>query len=333
LKKKVFSFIKYLLLFSVGLLFLYLAFRGNDPRELLNALKNADYGWIAISMLCGVIAHLSRAIRWNILLEPLGHKPLLQNTFAAVMAGYLANMAVPRMGEVTRCGALSEKEKIPFEQLLGTVIAERVMDLFTLIFCIVLTAVLEFELLGDFIARQLLYPLGQKFSMLFYSSAMSVTVLLLTLVVIAAGYYLLRKYRNNALFHKVSTLIKGVFNGLRSVTRLRRKAAFIFHSFLIWFMYFLTSYFCFFALDSTADLGADAALFALVAGSIGMTAPVQGGMGIYHILVSQGLTLFGIALAQGVIFATVVHTSQLLLTLVLGSLGLLLLYVNKTRRA
>lgn len=333
MKKKVFSTLKYLVLLSVGLLFLYLAFRGNNPRELLSALKTANYNWIFLSFLCSILAHLSRAARWNLLIQPLGYKPRLKNTFAAVMAGYLANMAVPRMGEISRCGALNQVENIPFEELLGTVIAERVIDLITLILCIFLTAFLEFDLLGRFIMNQVVSPLITRFQLLFASVLSTLTALAVLLVLIALAVYVLRAASGNPLVKKARNLLKGVLVGLQSVLKMERKLEFFLHSVFIWTMYFLAGYVCFFALSSTSRLGADAGLFSLVAGSIGMTAPVQGGVGVYHMLVSQGLTLFGLSQPEGLVYATVVHTSQVLLILVLGAISLLFISLKKRPEA
>jgi glycosyltransferase 2 family protein len=329
LKKKAVSAIKYIVLCSAGLFFLYLAFKGNDPAKLLASLRKADYTWIFISLLCTAVAHLSRAVRWNLLIEPLGYKPRLRNTFAAIMGGYLANLAVPRLGEITRCGALSQTENVPFDKLLGTVIAERIVDFLTLLLCIVLTALVEYQLLGSFLFRNIGLPVLNKLRALWDSPWL---LLLIAAAVYVAVYLIIRETRSssNKMMLKISSVIKGTAQGLKSVLKLRHKGLFLLHSVLIWFLYFLSSYLCFFALDATEGLTPSAGLFILVAGSLGMTAPVQGGLGVFHILVSQGLTLYGVSLMDGLAYATVSHTSQILLVLLLGLISVVLISVNKS---
>jgi len=94
-----------------------------------SSLQNdVTYFWILLSAMCGLLSHISRAMRWNYLIEPLGKKPGTLNTFLSVMVGYIMNLVLPRMGEVARCGVLSRYEKISFARLIGTVVTERIID-------------------------------------------------------------------------------------------------------------------------------------------------------------------------------------------------------------
>ena len=139
--KPLLSIIKYLFLLAVAGGLLYLAFRGVDLNKMVKSIAEANYGWLSVSVIVSLVAFVSRAYRWNLLIEPLGYEPKLSSTGYSLMVGYLANLAVPRLGEVSRCGSLSKAEKIPFNSLLGTVIVERVMDVICLIICLLLTEI------------------------------------------------------------------------------------------------------------------------------------------------------------------------------------------------
>jgi len=243
-----------------------------------------------------------------------------------LMIGYFANLAFPRLGEVTRCGSLSKAQAIPFTALLGTVIVERVVDLVSLLVCLLLTAIIEYERLGNFLHDNITQPLMDKFTQLAGSPIfIGAAVVLVALLVIGIIYYLKRS-KQKGKKSKFFQLWKELIEGLRSIGKLKRPGLFIFHSVLIWVLYFFGVYTCFFAFPSTTHLGFSASLFLLVAGGLGMSAPVQGGIGAYHLLVSQGLMLYGVSQQDGLTFATLLHTLQLILVVILGVASLVLLF-------
>src|SRR6187399_2074788 len=128
MKSKLFSILKYIVLLAVSVGLLALAFRGISVKSIISEISNAKVSWILLSSLISVVAFVSRAFRWKLLIEPLGYSPSLKKTMYSLMVGYFANLALPRLGEVTRCGTLSKAESIPFTGLLGTVIIERIVD-------------------------------------------------------------------------------------------------------------------------------------------------------------------------------------------------------------
>ena len=132
MKKKIISFLQYIFFLLIGLGLLYLVFRKLDLQEVGNEIAHARYEWLLLSILLGLVSHIARAFRWNILIRSMGYEAKAKTTFYAVMIGYLANGAFPRLGEVTRCGVLSKKTGVPFNALIGTVISERMFDLFVL---------------------------------------------------------------------------------------------------------------------------------------------------------------------------------------------------------
>ncbi len=333
MSSKLFSFLKFLILLIIAGALLAFAFKGISVRVIFHEMLQAKISWLLISVGFSVIAFISRAYRWNMLIEPLGYHPPLRKTTYALMIGYFVNLALPRLGEVTRCGSLSKAESIPFSSLLGTVIVERVIDVITLLACLFLVTIIEFERIGNFLNTNIFQPIVGKWESLIHSPiAISALVLFLG-VILFFILYSLKRAGNRGKDSKLGQLITGLISGLRTVASLKRPWVFVFHSVLIWVLGFLGIYICFFSLPSTSHLGFNAALFLLVAGGFGMSAPVQGGIGAFHLLVSQGLILYGISLQDGLTFATLIHTLSLLMVVILGITSLFLLFVENKRNA
>lgn len=296
---------------------LYWAFRGQDIKELLHTLSSANLYWIGASVLACLLAHVLRAFRWVMLIKPLGHQVAKRNAFYAVMVGYLANLAFPRMGEVSRCGVLAKTDKVPMNQLLGTVITERLSDLLLLLSITALAILLEFERISAFIYQNGWLKIEQAASGTFSYWLGVVLVLVFVL------FYIL-KSQIKTLLKPFSKTFSGLKNGLLSFRDMANKTTFVTLSLLIWLFYFLSTYLCFFALGATSNLGLSAALATLVFGSLGMIVPVQGGIGAFHWMVAEGLTLYAIPKASGLGFATLIHSSQILVILILGAFSLLM---------
>ena len=326
MKSKIFNVLKYLILLGVAAALLLYALKGMDVNKILQQILKADLFWVSVSGLLSIIAFVVRAHRWNLLIEPLGYSPTLKNTTYSVIVGYFANLALPRLGEVSRCGALSKAESIPFNKLLGTVIVERIIDVLSLFVCILLTAAIEYKRLGNFFSEKVFKPLNDKFQQLLNSPLLFAGVILVLLVLLSVLIYFLRKSKSKGSESPVTKIIKGFVDGLRSVANLNRPWLFIFQSVFIWVLYYLGVYVALFAFPFTSGLGAGAALFLLVAGGIGMSAPVQGGIGTYHLLVSQGLVLYGVTAENGLAFAFMLHGLQIILVIALGIASLFLLF-------
>jgi glycosyltransferase 2 family protein len=325
------SVLKYILLLAVAVLLLYFAFKNVSLKVILHEMMQADVFWLLVSSVISFIALISRAYRWKLLIEPLGYVPSLKNTTYAVMVGYLANLAFPRLGEVTRCGSLSTAENIPFNKLLGTVVIERIIDVISLLMCISLVAIIEFDRLGDFFQKNLTAPLISRLTQLTSSTA-GIIILGAVCIAVVILLILFIRYSKRKSGARWTTLVNGFIKGLVSVKHLNKPWLFIFHSVFIWFLYYLSVYVCLFALPFTSHLGFAGALFLLVAGGLGMSAPVQGGIGAYHLLVSQGLLLYGVTLENGLSFATLLHSLQLITVIVTGSAAILLLFIQRKKQ-
>ncbi|HZV70247.1 MAG TPA: lysylphosphatidylglycerol synthase transmembrane domain-containing protein [Saprospiraceae bacterium] len=332
MNSKLISIIKYIIVLAISFGLLALAFKGIAVKAILEGMLQINIPWLIVAILVGILGFISRAYRWRLLIESLGYTPSLKNTTYSLMVGYFANLALPRLGEVTRCGSLSKAESIPFTSLLGTVIIERVVDVLTLLLCLLLAAIVEFDRVGNFLRDTIFHPLAAKFQMLFSSTFIIIGGLIFLVILVMLIIYFIRRLNSKKEESKVMRLVRGLVNGLQSIAKLKRPWIFIFHSLFVWFLSFLGMYVSFFLLPSTSGLGWSAALVLLVVSGFGMAAPVQGGIGAFHLLVSQGLILYGLSQQDGLTFATLVHGLSLLLVVGCGIASLLLLFSAKNKK-
>lgn len=308
--------LKYIIFLGIGAGLFYLAFRNTEFEKLAEDFRKADYTYILLSVIMGYLAFVSRGMRWVLLLEPLGKKPKTWHAIHAVSVGYFANFLVPRAGELARCTALHQTDDIPVNRLFGTVILERVIDFIMLLGLLLLTFILEFENL------QVLFDTAFSVE----TDAADGGGGLWLKVAIAAGavgvlilLYLLReKFMHLPVYQKVRDFWQGIKEGLKSISQLKSKTPFILHTIFIWLMYYLMVYICVFSLEATEDLSPSSGLFVMIAAGFGMVVPTPGGIGSYHYLVMLGLGVLGVASDDGVSFATLVHTGQLVMTIVAG---------------
>ncbi len=322
--------LNYSLFFALAIILLYFAFRKVDVNIIITGFKDANYLWVVFSIIVATFANLVRALRWRLLIEPLGVKPSIKNVFGAVMIGYLANFAFPRLGEITKCGVLKKTDNASFESLIGTVLVERASDLVMLLFCVVLVFFIKIDFFGEFLLNKIFKPIFFKASGFSFMSIIIVASFLLFI------YLLLHLIRKNVFGHKVKARVKsmyyGIVDGLKSVSRMKRRGLFIFYSFLIWSLYLLMTWLLVFSTKATSGLSLVDSLFVMVVGSFGMIVPVQGGFGAFHIITATGLGLFGISYDDGLIFATIAHESQTILLIVLGTIFMVVLFIKKKSR-
>ena len=309
---------QFILFLATGVgLFLWL-YRKQDLSELISIIrKNVNFFWIGLSLILGILSHLARALRWRMLIEPIEKKTTWYNTFMAVMIGYLGNLVLPRLGEVSRCGVLSKYEKISFPRLAGTVITERLTDLIFLLLLVILAFIIKFDLLVDFFSTHIDLS---KFSSHFKSYWLYI---FFTGIVVLAyfGWKLLVKL---GLLSKFKDLWSKFVEGISSVKLVKSKGGYLFYSAFIWLMYFGMQYTCFFAMKETSHLTVSAGIIILVTGSIGMLAPVQGGIGAWHGMVIATLAIYGVTKEPAYAFALLVHGAQNLMIIVLGLISFIL---------
>lgn len=330
MKKKILKAFQFSLFLALAGFFLYLAFKGIPLKQLTEEILKADYSWILLSIGVSIIGFVSRAYRWKLLIEPMGYNPKLGNTFYSLMFGYLANFAFPRIGEVTRCASLNRFEKIPVNKLFGTVILERVIDMLMLILLLFSVLLFKYEIFSSFFSENVFMPILEKFS---FIKSIPIAVFFITGIVGIGILFMLYKIRERLYqlkpIVKIKDFIKGIIEGLKSVLSMKKKGQFIFHTLLIWLMYWAMTYVVVFALESTSDLDAIDGLFLLIAGGLGMSAPVQGGIGAFHWIVSSALLIYNIPKEDGLVFALLSHESQALLIIGLSLYSFLMIFMKK----
>ena len=316
-----------------GLFLLWLVFRKLDIHLVVDQIVNANYYWILLSFCCAIFSHLARAARWNILINHLGNKTKLSTTFYAVMIGYFANMALPRLGEITRCGVLAKKDKVSFDSLFGTVVAERVFDMIVLFTMIFLVIVFQLKLVGGFVDKHIFSPLVSEFSTnitpIIIIGGLFVLAILLTIFFMK---HFLPKTPELSLYMKAKEFFYGFFTGIKTIYKLKKKWLFLFYTFVIWLMYFMMTYLVFFSMEATSHLTIIDGITVLAIGSLGMVAPVPGGLGAYHFIVKAVLVeLYFIPSAIAASWATLIHTSQGVLVLTVGALSYFLIFLQKKK--
>lgn len=339
MKKILIHFLQYTIFLGLSILLLWLAFRSIDFNELWIKLENARYDFIALSLGIGFLGIYFRALRWKLMIEPLGYSPSKSHAFYALCIGYMANYAFPRIGEVTRCGVLSKSDKIPADALLGTVIAERVFDVIILFLLTIIVILLKIQLFGNFFYDKVYQPVVEKFSSLF---DFSFAVFLIIGGSIVAIILLIYAFRENIMkitfVRKVGKLGKGVFSGVISVFRIKKFGGFLAYTVLMWGTYWIMTYTFLLALGATENLDLADALFVMVAGSYGMAAPVQAGIGAYHGIVALSLSIYAISWADGLAFALLSHGAQAIGIILIGIIALFILfyknrYLNKKNKS
>lgn len=310
-----------------------MAFRGLKFAELWEELKTANYWWFFGAIVLAVLSHVFRALRWNLLIQQMGYKTRTSTTFYSVMMGYLANLALPRLGEVTRCGFLSKKENIPFNALFGTVIAERVFDLVVLLFIIFVVVITQIAQIGGFLNRLLIKPLMGIYAG--NGTAILIVVAVLALLGIAFLFVFKRLkpwLKSTMLYGKIESFINGFLDGLISIAKLKQRGLFLFHTFMIWFLYLFMIVLPFYAFSETSILGMLDGVTILGIGSLGIVAPVPGGVGSYHFIITELLVqLYDIPVKAAAAYATANHAAQTIMIIFVGFVSYILLILVKKK--
>lgn len=319
--KKFNSILKTVLPLGVGLFFIYLSFLGTSEEErklIYRYIQSADLRFVLLSVGFGILSHLSRAYRWKYLLSPLGYKPRFINAVLAVLIAYIANLGIPRSGEVLRATTLSSYEKIPFDHAFGTIVAERIIDLLILFSFILAALLLQFDIIWSLLEKKnIAFPELGLVILLFFGM-----------------YFGLKKLKtktNHPLVIKIKNFLKGLKEGIMSLKQMPDKGLFIGHTLFIWLMYLAMFYVIKWTVPETVDLGIQAILPAFVAGGLAISA-TNGGIGIYPFSVALVLNAFNITNESGLAFGWIMWTSQTLMIIIFGSLSFFVLpLVNRQK--
>ena len=317
--RKRYSYLKIFFPPLLGIFFIYLSIDITSVEErklIISYIKNAELKYIIISIIFGILSHLSRAFRWKYLLLPLGYNPKFINSVLAVLISYIANLGIPRSGEILRATTLSSYEKIPFEKLFGTIVAERIVDLLILLSLIFLSFSLQFELVWEVLNKR---PM--------FLRTLSIGAPILFFIFLVVKWFL--KKSNSKISLKIKAILKGFIEGILSIKNMPFKFNFIIHTVFIWLMYFGMFFIIKWTIPEMEKLDLEYLLLTFVIGGLTLTA-TNGGIGIYPLSVAMTLSFFDISNESGLAFGWIVWTSQTLMILFFGSLSFFILpLVNK----
>ena len=333
-KNKILNLVKILSSFAFMVFIIYYFF-GKNSESLKRDILKVEYIYIILSMIFGAWAYVNRGLRWIVLIDALGYKTSKINSVSAVSVGYFTNLFIPRAGEISRCTSLKKSDNIPVDKLFGTILIERVIDFAALVIFVVLAALLK--------SNEVIRSIKEYQNLGSVESSNSKSIILIFIILLVTTIYLLKnRIKKLPFYQKVSNFISGLKEGFKSIKQMKNKTLFWFHTLSIWIMYFLMTYICFQAIPETSNLGISDGLFLLVLGGIGMVIPAPGGIGSYHLMLMIGLV--ALQVPQGtlsvspyneynpaMLFPFIVHTAQTFVAIIMGSLGLLFLFVSKKK--
>lgn len=344
MKKTLLNVLKFVAFLSVGLGILYYLYNSfsakyvvdcmakghsasecNFGEKLVADFKSAKPFWIFMIFVTFTISNISRAMRWQMLIKPLGREARLVNTFLCTVIGYFTNLFLPRAGEVIKAGILSKYENIPVEKVMGTVVLDRLLDVICILIASFLALTLEYDKIWGYFGE----PVKAFFGRFGWQT-------LLILCVLAVGgiallFFFRSKFAETAFYKKISKIALGFKEGILSVAKLDNMPLFLFHTVLIWVMYFMMVYVSFFAFVPTENLPPVAALTAFVFAAWGIVVPSPGGMGSYHFLTVVALGMYGISEFDAASFSNISFcTIQLATNISFGILGFAIIgYLNR----
>lgn len=331
--KKIGVILQYFIFLGGGIFLIWWQFDKMTPVEVVNfkrSLAHADYR-ILIPVVCMALAsHISRSIRWKILIAPMGYTPSLFNTFGVTMVGYLANSFVPRLGEILKCTMLGKYEKIPVQKLIGTIVIERIFDICCYLIFIVVTILIQYRLVGDFVKVKLTAIVNNDTGMPLWGRVLlivSITVALIWLL-----RFIFKKYAASKFIQRLKNFVTGLKEGISSIKKLQKRGWFLFHTLFIWSMYLLQVYVGFSAIQQVAHLGLNAAFSVLTLATLAMII-TPGGIGTFPTAIFLVLTLYNIDQPTGEAFGWLMWGATTFIILFFGLLSLgLLFFINRKKQ-
>lgn len=313
MKTSLVKFLKIAIPLGLGVFLIWYSYSKFSPEQLEEIkihFQNANYGIVTLAVFFSVMSHVSRAYRWNFMLDPLGYQPKLLNNFMAVYIAYLMNIFIPKSGEVSRAVVIDKYEGVPFDKAFGTIISERVVDLLFLFGFTLAALFLQFDVLYSYLSENI------PASKLYYSLG--------GLATLAVLFFLFLKFSKSALQQKLNHFFSGLKEGVFSILRMKKKGAFILHTVFIWGLYLLSFYTATFALEETSAITMGALIITFVVGSFSF-AFTNSGFGSYPFFVAGILAVFGITETVGTAFGWIVWTSNIASIVFFGALSFFML--------
>ena len=326
-KQILIRFLKIVVPLAFGLTVFWLIFKGNF-KEIMSIVRgDVNYWIIALSLPFGLFGNIIRAYRWRLLIYPLGYRPKASNLIYAFFGNYGVNLAFPRLGEVWRCTMVNRYEKIPFTALIGTMITDRLFDFVPVGLIVVVAFILNVPYFKLFFTQN---PLVFDW---FYAVFTSVWFYAGLAVIGIAVWFFFTYFKEQTFIRKTKTSLLSIWEGIRTISRMKDKWMFIFYTFLIWSGYFLYFYICFYAFPFTKDLGWNCGLIAFGISSIAVAIPVQAGIGAWHGAVIAVLIGFKVSMIDAKAFAFCVHTIQaIIFTALFGLFGIMALPIANRKK-
>ena len=331
MRKRIFSILQYVVFLGGGIFLVWWQLKSMTAEQktaFLGAFREANY-WLLFPVIIAILlGHISRAIRWKLMMEPLGYDPALKNVFSVVMIGYFANAAIPRLGEILRCTFLAKYENLKVDKLIGTIIVERAFDFFCYLVFIGITVLIQIDVVGEYVES--------KLKLIALASGLPIWAKLLIVggIIFSVLFFirlLFKKFPHNKVIIKINSFLIGMAEGFISIKNLKRRWAFLFHTVFIWTMYLLEIYMGFYAMTGTSHLSLKAGCSVLSLATLAMIA-TPGGIGSFPIFVKETLLIYGIAATLGIAFGWLMWGIFTGIIIIMGLLALLLLpYMNKNR--
>ena len=299
------------LAFGVGLMwYIYSKLNMEEVGKILQ--YDINYWWIFLSGVIGLLSHIVRALRWKIQLKALPANPSMRVLTNAIFGTYAVNLILPRVGEVWRCAYVAQSEDKSFIKVVGSMISERLTDTLTVITITIITFFLQLDVLKEILNNN---PSIKEGIVNIITSPALYSVIAVGIIALV---WLFRFKSENTLIVKIKEMVNNLINGFKTIFKMKKKGLFLFYTILMWFLYFVELYVCFFAFKQTESLGIVCAFSCFLMGSIGMGVPVQGGLGPWHWAVIAVLTLYGLNNDTAGAFALVAHGAQLIMTILIG---------------
>ena len=320
--------IQILLPLALGVILLWYLYRNQDLSEMMNVMKKGvRYDILLFSLIFGLLGNVSRGFRWALLIDSLGKRVRRKNTIYAVLGNYAINMALPRVGEIWRCGVISKYEKQSFTKLLGTLFVDRIMDTAVVGLLTMCLFVFNIRFFKNFFSDNppaFIEAMSTVVSSLWTYFCIAIFVLLVWIIFV--------KFKHLTIVQKIKEMINNIWEGIKSLWKIERKKTFFIQTLLIWVCYFLYFFITFYAFDFTKDLGVRIALIAFAMSSIGVAVPVQGGIGVWHFMVISTLVAFGVDSNDAGAFAFLVFAIQTMWVVLVGLFGIAALpVINKEK--
>ena len=328
--KRVKTFAKFLLFLALGFFLLWLTTRSFGEKEIQKVKELIAKANFSVVIFCSAIllfSHYIRAIRWKMMIEPMGMFPKKSNVFFAVLAGYFFNLLFPRLGEVMKCTFLSKYENVPVDKLIGTMVAERFVDFICLVIVILLTILFQLDVVGDYAME--LYNLLQSKWNLSWASWITILIVLFSLVYLIIR--ILRVSKNHPKLFKTKEILKGMMEGLLTIRSVKNVKLYLLYTLSIWFCYWISIRVGFYGMDELSQLDWIPSLSILTFGSFAMIA-TQGGIGAYQLAVQKTLTLYNIDQVSGLAFGWLLWLVQTLILFIVGPLSVFLLFILNKKK-